>query len=525
MKIFVLVVFLFLSLFASNMSLGPYNKKNYTTAKELKENRLKEIQKRKKELEIQLKRFHKRQAELKQKRLEEKLKRREARRIQEELKEKKRLEKIRIQEEKARLEKEEKLRLKREYEALREQKEKELLNKKNIKPPKEQIDDNNNTQSNDYNLSLTPEQADISINNPDDIETELSNINRLRYLLLHSPGTPEYIKDYIRLLNELEEKYNIDLAFSYRSIIQAENESSNVSGGGKYDFTLRYRATESTQFALKLEASHKAGKYTSNEIRQSAGSLTSTSASYKSEDPYLSQLWMQQKIQNFHIRAGKIDSSSFIDSHLFKSNSRFFFNGTFSTSPYNSYPQDGIGIAMQYIKPRYYISTEITDANAIKDEIDDTFFSKKEYYTAIEFGITPEDGSKYHITAWHIDDSNITQKPEAKGMIASFVQTLDADTHLIIRAAYSDNAIAKRYASIGLGRMSLFKEHDISGIAIGTLVPSDETKRTQTSIESFYRVDPLPGIQLSADLQFIYHPSDNTENWVILPGVRLRILF
>ena len=508
MKFILLTLFLFLALFAGNMSLGPYNDKGFKTVKEKELEAEKKLQ-AKKELErLQLKRFEKRQVELKEKR-----------RLERESRIQKRLEIERIEKEKIVAEEIRMLTLARA-------KEKEEFKKQEILEKKKALDlakSSENNESSDYKLSLTPEQADISSLNPDDIETELANIDRLRFLLLHSAGTPEYIKDYIRMLNDLEKNYNISVAFSYRTIAQYELDSSTYGGGGKFDASIRWKATEETQFAARVEGRHKIGKYSSSEFKNEFGALTSTSASYRKEDPYLSQFWLHQQFGNFVFRLGKIDSSSYIDSHLFKSSSRFFFNGTFSASPYNSYPANGLGLAGRYIQPRYYITAEVTDANAIRDEVDDTFFSEKEYYKAVEFGITPEDGSKYHITAWQRDESNVTR--ESKGMILSFVQALDNNTHLIVRGAFSDYAKAKRYFSLGLGRMSIFQEHDMSGLAIGTLVPSDELKRTQTSIESFYRVDPMPGVQLSADMQLIYHPSDSEQNWAVVPGLRLRILF
>ncbi len=520
MKLITFLLLLSFGLWASNMSLGPYNKEDFIS--------IEEQQKRAKEIEAlqsakqkaQLKAFYKRQDELKQQRREAK---KERLRLARE-KQKKIQEKIQAQKDEAtRRQIEANLRIKEKEEQYKQQlhmdfqekQEKLLENKKRSIAVKE---------SEDSSLSLTPEQADISVNNPDDIDTEIENINRLRYILLYSKRTPEFIKEYIRLLDDLNKNYNIDVAFAYRAIAQAELDSSTFGGGGKYDLSMRYRPSEETHFALKLEGQHQVRQYNSVEFKDEFGALTSTSASYKKERLYLSQLWVQHSLGDFVLRAGKIDPSSFIDSHLFKSNSRFFFNGTFSSSSYNSYPSNGIGFAGKYEKQAYYITAEITDANGVKDEINDDFFTEKEFYSALEFGITPKNGSKYHLTLWNRDSSK-TKAVTSKGLITSVVQALDTNTHLILRAAFSDHATATRYASVGLGKFSLFKEHDISGISLGTLVPEDKQDRVQTAIESFYRIDPLPGVQLSADLQIIYHPSQGTQTWALLPGLRLRVLF
>lgn len=509
-----LILLLSLTLFAKNMSLGPYNDPEFKTQIQLtqeKEAREKAADlKNKKALEV----FEKRQLELKE--IEQKAE--DARQLKAKNKKlQKEAEKQELKNAQARKKIQDNL-----LQAKKQEKEKKAFQKQEEKLFAKQyaIELENEAKS---DLELVPQQADMSINNPDDIETELNNINRLRYLLLYSKNTPESIKEYILFLNSLQEDYNLDIAFSYRGIAQAELDQGIASAGGKYDLTARYRPQEGTDIAIRVEGRNQVGNYSSTEFKNEIGSLSNTSASYRNEDLYLAQLWIQQDINDFVIRAGKIDPTSFIDSHQFKSSARFFFNATFSSSPYNSFPPLGLGVAAKYVKDKYYINSEITDSNAVSGGKNNDVFQKHEFYSAAEVGITPADGSKYHITAWHRDSSDT--RPESKGAVLSMAQALDPDTHLILRGALSDHATAKRYASIGLGKLSLFKEHDISGLAIGTLVPSKESERTQTTIESFYRIDPLPGVQLSADLQFIYHPSRGEQDWAILPGFRLRVLF
>jgi|GEM_PF-7095312 len=516
MKHIALILFLSLSVFAENMTLGPYNDPEFKTQIQLtqeKEAREKAATlKNKKALKV----FEKRQLELKA--IEQKAedaRQTKARNLK--LKKEYQAQELRNAQAREKIERNLSLGRKQEREKnrLQKQEEKKLLLAKK-KAQRLTIEDS-------HGLDLIPEQADISVNNPDDIETELNNIDRLRFLLLHSKNTPESIKEYIRFLNALQEDYNLDFAFAYRGIAQAELNKEIASAGGKYDLTARYRPQEGTDIALRLEGRHQVGNYSSTEFRNEIGSLSTTSAGYKHEDIYLAQFWIQQDINDFIFRAGKIDPSSFIDSHQFKSSSRFFFNATFSASPYNSFPPLGLGLAAKYTKERYYISSEITDSNAVSGGRNNDIFEKNNFYSALELGLTPKDGSKYHITTWHRDSSDIRQ--ESKGMILSIVHAINHDTHLILRGALSDHATAKRYASIGLGKLSLFQEHDISGFAIGTLVPSNDNEREQTTIESFYRIDPLPGVQLSADLQFIYHPSAGTQDWAVLPSFRLRVLF
>jgi len=517
MKIVPLILFASLSLCARNMSLGPFNNPEYNTQEEQLKKQQKEQKLQQEQEEQQLQQFNQRQTQLKTEAIAREKERKEQ--AKQRLKEQERLHQEKIKEQRG----------------IKEQIQKNLSNARIEQEHKKRYDEeqkqarmilqtSQDTNKSDY-LTLTPEQADLTQNNPDDIETELVNINRLRYILLNSDKTPESIKEYIRFLHALNKDYDLDFAFSYRGTAQAELDSSTLGGGGKHDMIMRYTPVETTHIALQVEGYNQIGEYSSSEFKDEFGALANTSATYRQDSFHVSELWVQQNVLDFIFRIGKIDSSSFFDSHLYKSNSRFFFNSTFSSSPYNAYPSNGLGLAARYVQDDYYLSAEITDANAASNNLDNTFFSEGEFYQALEFGATPADGSKYHLTAWCKDEAHVKKTPQAQGVIASFAHTLDADTHLIIRAALSEHAAAKRYASVGLGKSSVFKEHDISGLAIGTLEPSRDKERTQTTIESFYRIDPIPGLQVSADLQCIYHPSRGDQTWAILPGLRLRVLF
>lgn len=518
MKTLLIFLFLSLSIFAENMSLGPFNKPGFVTQEELLRTKQEAERLKRKRAEEELELFNKHQAAIMAENNEKKRKE-QAQRLRQQQEAKRRKQ--------AQLLKQKKIKDQIAANLLQARQEKER--KRRFNEALESAQESEPQQIQELQegpiVELTPMQENLHLSNPDDIKSELANTSRLRYILLHSPDTPEAVKEYIRFLNTLSREYDLDFAFSYTGVMQSELASSTQGGGGKYDMLMSYTPTESTQFALKTEGLHQIGSYSSTSFKNEIGALSSTSAPYGTTSLFLSELWLQQTFSSLIVRAGKIDPSSFFDSYLYKSNSRFFFSSTFSNDPYNAYPATGLGLATRYVQDNYYISAEATDANAVIDELDNAFLSEKEYYTALEFGVTPKDGSKYHLTTWHKDKASIAKTKEAKGIIASIVQAMDKDVHLIIRGAVSDNASAKRYASLGLGKTSLFIEHDISGLAIGTLVPSKDADKTQTTLETFYRIDPIPGVQISADLQFIYHPSRADQVWAVLPGMRLRLLF
>ena len=72
----------------------------------------------------------------------------------------------------------------------------------------------------------------------------------------------------------------------------------------------------------------------------------------------------------------------------------------------------------------------------------------------------------------------------------------------------------------------LGNEGDVLGLAFAWLNPDDAAARDQLVIETFYRIQITPAIQLTPDLQIIIDPSFNAEDDVIAVfGLRFRIQY
>ena len=73
----------------------------------------------------------------------------------------------------------------------------------------------------------------------------------------------------------------------------------------------------------------------------------------------------------------------------------------------------------------------------------------------------------------------------------------------------------------GVGR--LFRENDLMGIGISWGSPAD-AGRDQYTTEVFYRIQVLPSLALTPDLQIILNPAFNPDRRVIaVLGARLRL--
>jgi len=359
----------------------------------------------------------------------------------------------------------------------------------------------------------------------EDVTESLSEINRLRNLLIQNPNTPLLIKKSSQALKDLEDDYDLDLGFNYIVVGQYDMVSGEKAAGGDLDIFGVYTPLQDIKIGFKIETRHLIGALSSNDFKNSIGSLYRTSPGFDKESPSLIELWWQIKKENYAFRFGQIQPDNFIDNYVYKSSTRYFMSGALSSNPYNAYPSYGFGIKGIYkFDTKYYIAGEVTDANAEKGKFKSTFFTEKEFYSAVEFGITPKDGSKYHLTLWHRDETD--KHVEAKGGVLSLVTTVKENIYLFTRAALSQGADVRRYVAIGAGQSTMFTSNDLTTIAIAIAEPEDSTNaRTQTTLESFYRINLYPGVQLTGDIQLLYHPSYSYENWAVIPGFRLRVFY
>ena len=95
--------------------------------------------------------------------------------------------------------------------------------------------------------------------------------------------------------------------------------------------------------------------------------------------------------------------------------------------------------------------------------------------------------------------------------------------------AFSENAGLTSFRKIvtaGFGLEDPFDNPgDEFGVAAAWAQPSDPQLSDEWVIESFYRIQLSPTLQLTPDLQFIINPSSGTKDVVVVGGLRLRIQY
>ncbi|MFA5233800.1 MAG: hypothetical protein WC390_05300 [Sulfurimonas sp.] len=357
----------------------------------------------------------------------------------------------------------------------------------------------------------------------DDVDSHMEEIITDREGVLGDERIPEWFKETIRGLNYIKEEYGVDMGIAYRSVAQYEGVSDNFGGGGNLDLFGRYKPNASSTIGFNLRSRHTYGPYSSSDYANNIGSLYAVSPSYENLFLFVTELWYQYKLDSFTARFGFVNRNSFIDNSFYKNQNRYFLSSTFSLAPYNSLPDNGLGMVLRYKKPSYYALAYVTDSDVKKGESLGNILDRDiKLYSAVEFGLTPEDG-KYYVTLWNRDSQDAT-KDKNRGAIFSINKAFENDYKVFAKYAFSDSATEKEHFEFGFGRRDLYMVDDLISMAFSISRPSEDL-RTQSTTELFYRYDLYYGVQLTTSMQIINHPSKSDENWALLPGVRVRMIF
>lgn len=357
----------------------------------------------------------------------------------------------------------------------------------------------------------------------DDVDAHIEEIISDREGVLRDERIPEWFKESIRGLNYIKEHYGIDMGMAYRGVAQYEGVSDSFGGGGNFDIFGRYKAAKGSTIGFNVRSRHTYGPYTSSDYADNIGSLYALSPSYEKLPIFITELWYQYMMESFTVRLGFVNRNSFIDNSFYKNQNRYFLSSTFSLAQYNSLPDNGLGVVLRYKKPDYYALAYLADSDVKKGEsLGNILDRDMELYGALEFGLTPEDG-KYYITLWNRNSEDRT-KDKNSGAIFSANKMFDNEYKVFAKYAFSEKSTEKEHFELGFGRKNLYRVDDLISMVFSVSRPSEDF-RTQSATELFYRYDFYYGMQLTTSMQIIHHPSKSQEDWALLPGVRVRMIF
>ena len=321
-------------------------------------------------------------------------------------------------------------------------------------------------------------------------------------------------------LQFMKDEYDLALILSFMSVGQYDFISQEDASGDRIDFNIHYRFKSNLSFATKIEMQGKFGEYSSGDYKKVIGSYNKLSPGFDDLDPYVKELWTQYKSKNVSIRAGIINTNSFVDQSFYNNFVKFYMSHASSSQSYGEIPLSSLGVGVKYSEKDYYVNAVLSDATQhLEDAIDDIKNSDLTPYATVEVGLTPEKNI-YFINLWSKTDK---ERSDSYGMYLSLNQYLDEYNKIYMKYGRNKDAAIKQHASVGWSHNTLFDSNDLLLTALSTSQNSSSSK-FQNTLEVLYKYKFNYGIELSGDMQVIQN-LDTDEDIATVIGARFNIVF
>lgn len=355
---------------------------------------------------------------------------------------------------------------------------------------------------------------------------------------------PGFEKRVIEEFENINEKLNLDIGVAYTSIYQRASQSLGQYEAAGADFRifgtwkLLDKGPENWGiFGFSGQERHKYTSISPSLLGPTIGLLSRTVAGFNQQDFSLVQLWWEQHLGDdfFIIRFGKVDTSDYIDYYRYQSPSLGFLTTPLEDMPSIPYPQNGPGFAAVLRPwPDAYMTVAVSERGSRKEQVRfDTFFERPNYFTAMEFGYQPDiEGlgkGDYHVTFWYADHykhNGFTIIPYGKGFALSAEQVFSQNFIPFARFSYADGlaTLFRQSCALGFGMENPFgRGEDVYAIGFGWKQPFTQEIDPQYVIETFYRLQLTPTMQITPDLEiFINRPLIGRRDVPLVFTIRFR---
>ncbi|MCB1773700.1 MAG: carbohydrate porin [Gammaproteobacteria bacterium] len=197
--------------------------------------------------------------------------------------------------------------------------------------------------------------------------------------------------------------------------------------------------------------------------------------------------------------------------------------------------RNGMGLFGQYHMDEAYLTGMVREADGTSTDISfDTLDSGKWEY-AVELGLTPTNTAGlgegiYRFTGYYTDSigTGANKQPSGWAMALSFDQDIGNDYGAFFRYSYAGEDWRAFRQRIGAGvqiKHPLGFRYDRIGLAAWWAEPTNNTLSGETGVETFWKLQLAPNIEVTPDLQLIFNPQGNmNRNHVLIGSLRLRVL-
>jgi len=406
-----------------------------------------------------------------------------------------------------------------------------------------------NSEPSDTDASKQEVEEPLGLEEPGSIVERLKRDAEPKDYLFQFPGVDGALKPWYDLKDDLNEKYGFTFGMSFTTFYQKASDTfGSEDDAASYDldlsgtWTFLGRGTgSSTMLGFDFLRRDTLGTdFSPQTLFTQFGSLYSTAAPFGQIDASVGELWIQQKFSNvFGFRVGQIFPITAYDFFPFKNFRTDFVDFNHVTNAAIPLPSNGLG-ALAVYRPhaKVLLRLGVHDANADTEKFGFDTYEKGELFKIFEVGfdtgLMPREPGRpphghVHVSAWHQDERDDAGIDDGWGIAASAVQRFGRFTPFL-RYGYADQSDngptpVKHMANAGLVIDGIFGQaNDRIGVGFTWTDPAIDELDDQSQIDSYYRVQVTPEIQIGPTFQVIFDPVRNPEeDTVYVWGIRTRI--
>ncbi|MHC4229619.1 MAG: carbohydrate porin [Planctomycetota bacterium] len=406
-----------------------------------------------------------------------------------------------------------------------------------------------NTEPNNTSASEQELEEPLWFENPGSIVERLKQDAEPKDYLFQFPGVDGALKPWYELKADLNEKHGFDFGISFTTLYQKASDTfASKDEAASYDlditatWTFRGRGTGSpTMLGFEFLKRNTIGTELSPQtLFTQFGSLYSTAAPFGETDASIGELWIQQKFKNvFGFRVGRIFPITAYDFFPFKNFRTDFVDFNHVTNAAIPLPSNGLGAFVVY-RPhsKVMLRAGAHDANADTEKSGFNTYENGELFKIFEVGydtgLIPREPGRpphghVHVSIWHQNQREDAGVASGWGIAGSAVQRFGRFTPFV-RYGYANHSDdgptpVKHMANAGLVIDGIFGQaNDRIGVGYTWSDPANHELDDQGQIDTYYRVQVTPEIQVGPTLQLIFDPVLNPDkDTVYVWGIRTRI--
>jgi len=368
--------------------------------------------------------------------------------------------------------------------------------------------------------------SDQGFSGPSSVQSQLDEDDVIRDPLYRFAGADEFFKPWHENKKRFNEENDFQFGFDYNVLAQGLSDSIGTEDNGTvgvlrgYGIWVLTRKSDKDFGRLIFKVDHRHKLFTDigpADLASQAGYIGVTGTLFSDVGLVLVDLNWQQSFNNGNsgLIAGRFDPNDYLGVLGYANPWTAFSNLAVLLNPSIAFPDAMVGIGGGHrFNEQWYVKGSINDANGVLTELD-VFKGGAEFFKWAEIGWTPAPDQQYytnvHMVAWHVDERDKAGVPSAHGvMIGANRTTADRRWMGFVRAGWSKGTapIYNETYTLGLVRR-LRRNSDEFGLAINWGDPPDDSLKSQTTGELFYRLQFSQGISITPSVQLLKDPALN----------------